>query len=216
MPRPTGWAESTARHFPLRSAWRGHCPAGAQARYDLGRGCVGPLIGSGGVGRPESSMPIVTVQYRFRQRFPYSADRAFRWCVDYDPADPTREGLQGRRSVLRLADDAVLLKDTFHSRGSASVTKTKLVRIRARDRSWTSTHVSGPNRYSQFWYRIIPDSRSSCHLDYAGLHLERRTRRPTPAQLRRLAARLSREDSAGWKSLARAMETELPQFTRGD
>lgn len=154
-------------------------------------------------------MVIATVQYQFRQRFPFSADRAFRWCVAFAPQDPALEGLRGVRSVQPLADDLVLLTDTFHSRGATTVTKTKLVRIRARPRSWTSTHVSGPNRHSQFWYRIVPDSRSTCHLDYAGLHVERRSRELNRGQLRRLGARLRREDSAAWKSLARAMSSDL-------
>jgi hypothetical protein len=151
----------------------------------------------------------ISVHYAFRQRFPLRAERAFRWCVDYRAEDLELEGLNGRRRVRWLADDLVGLTDTVRESAGRPVTKTRLVRIRPPERAWTSTHLSGPNRHSQFWYRIEPDGRSGSHLRYEALHVERRTASPSPSAMRALARRLAREDAAAWRRLASAMETDL-------
>jgi len=92
----------------------------------------------------------VTSQYAFRQRFPFSPDRAFRWCVDFQSGDLRLEGYNGVRALDRITDDLLLLTDTFSARGRAEIRKVNLVRRYRRTRSWTSTHLSGPNQHSQF------------------------------------------------------------------
>lgn len=154
-------------------------------------------------------MTLVTVQYALRQRFPVDAARAYAWCVDFDPGDPQRERIFSTRRVRWLAEDLVELTDIFPRPGGRRATKVKLVRLRPSERSWTSTHLAGPNRYSQFWYQIRPTGRASSELVYRGLHVERLKRgqrRPNPSVF---ARRLCREDAAGWKHLARAMAHEL-------
>ncbi len=154
-------------------------------------------------------MAILTAQYRFRQRFRVPAAQAFRWCVDFGPADLALEGTRGRRRVRRIADDLVILSDTFLRPAGPPLVKTKLVRIRTSQMSWTSTHLTGPNRFSQFWYRIVPDGPRASHLDFTGLHVERSVSGVGAAAETKLARRLAKADSLGWKKYATAMEAEL-------
>ena len=154
-------------------------------------------------------MKPVTVQYHFRQRFPYPAERAFRWCLDFHKDDLRLEGTDGERKVVTVAADLLLLTDSFPLGRAGRLTKRKLVRIRAAEHAWTSTHLSGPHRHSQFWYRIVPDGRSRCHLDFTGLHVEPTRSQSTDSGLRRLGDRLAREDAEAWRALARAMRRDL-------
>ena len=154
-------------------------------------------------------MPILTAQYRFQQRFPVPAARAFRWCIDYRPGDLALEGVGGRRRVRRIADDLVILTDTIFRYGKSSLVKTKLVRIRPSEMSWTSTHLTGPHRLSQFWYRIVSDGPRASHLDFTGFHVERNVSSTGAAARAKLAARLAREDARGWKHYAAAMTADL-------
>ncbi len=125
-------------------------------------------------------MPILTVQYRFRQRFLVSAARAFHWCIDYRPDDLELEGTAGRRKVRWISDDLVLLTDTFFRPARRAIVKTKLVRVRPSELSWTSTHLTGPYRLSQFWYRIVPDGPRRSHLEFTGFHVQRDAPRAGP------------------------------------
>ncbi|HEV2520305.1 MAG TPA: hypothetical protein VGX00_06780 [Thermoplasmata archaeon] len=92
--------------------------------------------------------------------------------------------------------------------------KRKLVRLRAAERAWTSTHLTGPNRYSQFWYRILPDGPNASHLEYRALHLEPSPKPPTAAQRDRLRRRLAKEDARAWRTLARALDRETSDVGR--
>ena len=154
-------------------------------------------------------MAWVTAQYTFRQPFRFSVDRAFRWCIDFQPGDLALENEKGRRKVRWFSGDLLVLTDTFVQAGRRPTTKTKLVRLRRPQHAWTSTHLAGPNRYSQFWYEILPDGKSASHLEFKGLHVERRPGAASPTAAANLARRLKREDSSAWRLLAAAMETDL-------
>ena len=154
-------------------------------------------------------MKRVSVHYAFQQRFGVDADRAFRWCVDFDPADAQLDGSDDRRTVQRVTGDTVLLTDVSPRAGSRPVVHVKLVRIEAGQRRWTSTHLQGPNRFSQAWYQVVADARDRSHLDFEALHLE-----PVPPgrrapSARALARRLAREGAQAWQLLAEAMMREL-------
>jgi hypothetical protein len=71
--------------------------------------------------------------------------------------------------------------------------------------SWTSTHLTGPNKHSQFHYEIIPQGKNASNLNYTALHVEYEEK--TDAVL--LAERLCKEDGATWKLLAKAMAVEF-------
>jgi hypothetical protein len=112
----------------------------------------------------------------------------------------------GKRKIRQLSSDTIILTDVFRT-DRGSISKTKLVRLRPAELSWTSTHVGGPIKYSQFLYRITPDGPDKSHLDFVGLQLE--PREMTKKEALELARKIRQEDSGAWNNLAKAMEKEL-------
>ncbi len=153
-------------------------------------------------------MPLVAFEYRFRVPLPASAEAAYRWATDYAPDDWARMGQDGTRRVVPLADRTVLLIDTVRA-GGRSVTKRRLVRLYPARRAWTNTHLAGPTRHSQFWYRIVPRGARGSVIEFTGLQVEPSSRRLPPAALARRAREVAREDRATWRRLARVMGREL-------
>jgi len=153
-------------------------------------------------------MPLASIRFKFSQRFPLPVDEAFAWAIDYDPADWKRMGLEGKRKVKRLADDAVLLEDTLKT-ADGPVTKTRLVRINHDRRSFSNTHVGGSTPYSQFWYEFFPEKDGGSRLDFTGMLLLPTKKRLSEAEVAKMAEEERRADSKVWKNLAKAMEKEL-------
>lgn len=154
-------------------------------------------------------MPIVSVQYRFRQPFRVPAQDAFDWCTDFGPSDGPLFSVPTRRTVRWLNDETVILTDTRRPEGRPR-TIDRLVRIRPRSLAWTNTHLTGPYRFSQFWYRVIRDGPRRSHLDFTGLQVETRRRRLSAADVARRSEELRRTDSTEWRTrLAPALEREL-------
>ncbi len=144
-------------------------------------------------------MQTIALRYAFRQPFRAPADEAFAWCTDFRPSDGGlfRDGRT--RRVRRLAEDTFLLTD-IPRRGSGRPRISRLVRIFPPERSWTNTHLTGPYRFSQFWYRIEPDGTRRSHLVFRGLKLERRARRASPSVIARRARAEGRSDAATWRT----------------
>jgi hypothetical protein len=71
---------------------------------------------------------------------------------------------------------------------------------------WVSTHFTGPNKYSQFLYKISADGKDTSILDFTGLHLDYEAKTGTAEEL---AEKLCRDDAGAWKLLAKAMKKEL-------
>jgi len=153
-------------------------------------------------------MPLVAFEYRFTVSLPASAEAAYRWATDYQPDDPARMGEVGRRRIERLADGALILTDTVRT-AHGTVTKSRLVRLRPRARSWTNTHLAGPFRHSQFLYRILPRGPRRSTLEFIGLQVERSPRALSAQDLARRARTVARGDAATWRRLVRAMEADL-------
>ena len=115
-----------------------------------------------------------SVSYAFNQLLAAPAEVAFDWCTDYQPYDISLMKEKGTRKIEKLADDAILLTETA-PKNNRTIKKTKLVRLNKRSLSWTNTHVAGPNRHSQFLYRIVPEGRKRSRLyfkDYSSNILE--------------------------------------------
>jgi len=148
------------------------------------------------------SIPIV-----FSQRFPFPAKAVFRWATDYRPNDYQLMGHTGKRKIAVLSGNAFILTDTLCRTDGAKVTKKKLVRTFPDRLTWTNTHLSGPNRYSQVLYRLVAEGPKRSRLDYLGQHVEGRPL--AGRELKVLAARVRRSDIAIWKNLARAMVEDL-------
>ena len=149
-------------------------------------------------------MPL-TVRYSFNQTFPVSAQRAFEWCTSFNPDDHALMGEEGaERQVTRVTDTTLILRDVF-TKATGKMEKEKLVQLYPDQLFWVSTHLTGPNKYSQFLYQISPKDKETSVLHFTGLHLDYEKKTGAKA----LSEKLCREDAAAWKLLAKAMVKEL-------
>jgi hypothetical protein len=151
-------------------------------------------------------LTIISVRYTFTQGFSVPAKEAFRWAVDYQPGDFALMGVEGRRNIVKISDDTFLLKENLR-RGKKG--RTKLIRIDPERMSYSSTHISGPAKHSQFIYEIIPDGEDRSMLRFTALLLYRSEKELSKKEVASIAAEERRLDSQVWKRLAKAMEREL-------
>jgi hypothetical protein len=158
-------------------------------------------------------MPPISVNFEFIQHFKVPAKAAYAWATDYRPDDHELMGRRGRRKIDRICNDTLVLTDTIEKEDGGRVTKKRHIRLYPERLTWINTHISGPNRHSQFLYEITPEGRNSSLLRFTGREI--RTAGPTSArQLAALVAEERKEDSALWKMLARAMEADLGRAKR--
>ncbi len=145
-------------------------------------------------------MPL-PVRYHFTQTFAVSTQEAFEWCTDFDSQDNLLMGDKtAKRQMAYLANGAIILKDSFPS-VAGTIEKQKLVLLYSDQYKWTSTHLTGPNKYSQFLYQITPQGKNASVLTFTALHLEYDEK----ADAKLLAEQLCKEDAAAWELLATAM-----------
>jgi hypothetical protein len=90
---------------------------------------------------------------------------------------------------------------------SEKTIKQKLVCLYPSRFFWTSTHLTGPNKYSQFLYEITSQTDGQSCLTFTALHLDYNFKKEEDAE--RLARDLKKMDSETWKLLAEKMEKEL-------
>ena len=155
-----------------------------------------------------SSMPTVSLRYQFRQPFHVPADLAFQWCTDFGPSDGKLFAQPTRRTVRWLNKDALVMTDVTHPEGGTRTIR-RLVRIDRHGRAWTNTHLDGPFRHSQYWYRVVTDGPRRSHLEFVGLRLVRTARRLSNSEVARRAEEERRSDSGEWRRyLAPALERE--------
>ena len=148
---------------------------------------------------------VLEVRYHFSQSFAVSAQKAFDWCTNFDPKDHILMGDEtAERNIIQITESTLILKDTFHL-PEKTVEKQKLVKIYPKELSWVSTHLTGPNKYSQFLYKITPQDKETSVLDFTGAHLEYDKKSDTIL----LADRLCKEDATAWTLLAKAMAEEM-------
>ena len=159
--------------------------------------------------RPKLPKATSVAEYAFRQRFRVPASKAFRWCVEYSPADLAGSPEHGARKVAWVSPQTVVLDDTFPGPKGRRVRKVKLVQIYPETRSWVSTHILGPCHHSQFRYRIVPDGPVASALLFEGRELRWAGRTLSPAENRRLSKRLGAEDAGLWKRFAAEMERDV-------
>ncbi len=160
-------------------------------------------------------MVLTPVRYSFSQKFSVPVDQAFSWATDYDPEDFTLMGLEGRRKVDKLTEDAYVLHDSRKT-DKGVVKKTRLVRLNPERHSFSNTHISGPTLHSQVWYEFFPEGGEGSRLEFTGLLLYPSDRKLTKREVARIAAEERKGDSLIWKVLAKAMEADLkPARKRG-
>jgi len=158
-------------------------------------------------------MGVLSLQYSFRQSLRAPARAAYAWCTDFGPGDGKLFSEPTRRSVRQLSEDALVMTDTTYPRGRPLRIR-RLVRLNPDTMAWTNSHLNGPYRYSQYWYRIVSDGPLRSHLEFHGLRLER-VRHPVSAADKVLRAEQCRRiDSDEWRRrLAPALERDLTPQT---
>ena len=153
-------------------------------------------------------MVLVSTRYEFTQHFDVPAAKAFKWCIDYDPKDHNLMGNNGYRKVTWVADDTVLLEDTIFHNGRGE-TKKKVIRIDRENMIYFNFHLTGGNKNSIYFYRIIPEGKTKSRLEYTGYELTYPKKAPSKKQL----AASARADDASrfkeWGLLAKAMKAEV-------
>jgi hypothetical protein len=150
-----------------------------------------------------------SIRYRFSQHFTVPAYEAYKWCTDFSPEDHALMGeAAAERQITRLAETTIILTDIFHT-SSGSVEKQKLVQLYPDRLCWVATHLTEPNKYSQFIYEISAEGSGASRLDFTALHLEYEKEKLGSMDIKLLAEKLKKGDSEAWKLLASAMAKEL-------
>jgi hypothetical protein len=156
---------------------------------DVGRGLELPIASS--------------VTYKFSQRFDVPARDAYKWCTDYEPNDLALMKEKGQRKIQRITDDTIVLTEVIYQ-NVRKIKKTKLVKLNPNRLSWHNIQISGPNRYSEFLYEIVPENRRRSKLNFTGLLVVYGTK-PSSKRLKHIANVERQYDSNTWKLLAKAM-----------
>jgi hypothetical protein len=151
-----------------------------------------------------------SINYHFTQRFSQPAHKAYKWCTGFTPQDQALMGEKNAtRKVQKIAENTVILKDEFHAE-SGTVTKHKLVCLYPKRLMWTSTHLTGPAKHSQFIYEITATSKKTSILSFTALHIAYHIKENTEkTEAKVLSEKLRKEDSNVWKDLAAQMKKEL-------
>jgi len=149
------------------------------------------------------------IQYHFSQCFKVPALKAYEWCTNYDPQDHALMRVNAKREILRVSDSTIVLTDVYYDK-KQGIEKQKLVCLYPNQLTWTNTHLTGPNKYSQFLYQIVPENERVCRLDFTGLQIQLISKkRLNRKEIELLAEKLRSEDSAIWRLLATEMEREF-------
>lgn len=150
------------------------------------------------------------IQYRFSQKFNLPARKAYEWCTDFTPRDPVLMREKNvTREVKSITENTFILTDKFQVGGETTI-KQKLVCLYPKRLMWTSTHLTGPAKHSQFIYEIKSVTRTTSRLKFTALHLARDIKEANAKpDIKKLADELRKADSDVWKNLAREMEKEV-------
>lgn len=150
------------------------------------------------------------VYYHFQQRFNVSASKAYEWCTNYAPGDHALMGEKdASRKIEFFTERTVILTDKFNIGTKNQIEKQKLVQLYPEMLFWTSTHISGPARHSQFIYQITAEGDNTSHLDFTGLFLDYTHEGMSEADAVKLAKKTCKADAAAWVLLAKAMEQDV-------
>lgn len=151
-----------------------------------------------------SAMSVVSVTYKFSQRFRLPAKKAYEWCTDYEPSDLVLMHEKGHRTIRKLTNDTILLRETVKLNGN-TIRKVKLVKLNPKTFSWYNIQLSGPNKHSAFLYEIAPEGKRKSELTFTGLLVVYSKTKLSTSKLRQIANTERHFDSIAWKHLAKAM-----------
>ena len=153
-------------------------------------------------------MVKISLRYQFRQKLRVPARAAYAWCTDFRNDDGRLFSQTTRRTVRRIAENAIVMTDLTYPEGRPRRIR-RLVRMDPEQMAWTNTHLNGPFRHSQYWYRIVPEGPRSCRLEFEGLRLEDVLRAMSRSEIARRARQNQVHDATEWRRrLAPALEAE--------
>jgi hypothetical protein len=153
-------------------------------------------------------MIATSVAYSFSQRFRVPAQAAYEWCTDYEPNDLRLMNENGERSIQRITSDTVILRETIFHNGK-KIAKVKLVKLDPITLSWHNVQLSGPNKYSEFLYKISSEGKDKSRLTFIAHLVVYGKRGRNQQRIRAIAKEENRYDSEAWRLLAKAMEDDL-------
>ena len=149
------------------------------------------------------------IPYSFSQSFQVTSQKAYEWSTDFTADDHTLMGeKETKRQVMHLSDNIIILKETLHT-DSGDIAKQKLVHLYPNQLSWVSTHLTGPNKHSQFIYKMSAKDHNASYLSFNAHHIEYQKEFMTTEEIAFLKGKLCNYDLNVWKLLAKAMEKEL-------
>ncbi len=149
------------------------------------------------------------VHYQFTQRFNQPARKAYEWCTNFTPEDQILMlEKNATREVQQLTENTYILTDKFHDKIETTVKK-KLVCLYPDRPMWISTHLTGPNKHSQFIYEIKSETETTSSLRFTALHIAHNFNGADKTETKTLADELREEDSNTWSILAKEMEKDL-------
>jgi hypothetical protein len=151
---------------------------------------------------------VYSLRYHFSQIFALPPLEAYKWCTNYDSNDLTLMHQKGKRDITNLTEGTIILTDTFYNK-KKTVKKNKLIQLYPDKLSWTNTHLSGPNKYSQFLYEIKPEKEGHSKLNYIGLQMEYKKPKLGKKEIETRETEQMNQDAAVWKILAKEMEKEI-------
>jgi len=150
------------------------------------------------------------IYYHFQQRFNVFARKAYEWCTNYAPGDQALMGEKdASRKIEHFTERTVILTDTFNVGTISQIEKQKLVQLYPEMLFWTSTHISGPAKHSQFIYKITSEGDDTSQLDFTGILLDYADKKVSEADAVKLAEKECKDDAGAWVLLAKAMEQDL-------
>jgi len=158
----------------------------------------------------DEKMHTYSIEYGFNQPLAAPANVAFEWCTDYQPHDLAIMKEKGKREIQKITDGTIVLTETTR-RKNRVIKKTKLVRLNKSSLSWTNTHIAGPNRHSQFLYRIVAEGRKRSRLYFEGLLILYSRKPLSRQQLRKIARDERQGDATVWRHLATALRKDTAQ-----
>ena len=153
-------------------------------------------------------MLAASASYRFSQRFRVPAREAYEWCTDYRSDDLTLMDEEGTRGIQRLTPDTLILTEIVET-ARRKVRKVKLIKLNPVELEWYNVQLVGPNKHSEFLYKIRTEGRNASRLDFTGLLTVYSNRKVSKNRLRRIASMERGYDSKAWVRLAKAMEIDL-------
>jgi hypothetical protein len=152
---------------------------------------------------------VYSIRYHFSQIFNVPPFEAYRWCTSYDPNDLMLMHQKGKREITYLTESTLILSDTFYGE-KETVKKNKLIQLYPDRLLWINTHLSGPNKYSQFLYEIKPEDEGLSKLNYSGLQIDYKTNvKRGKKEIEKRETEQMNQDVAVWKIIAKEMEKEL-------